>query len=69
MTDTGDLVRLAREAAGMTQEQFAEAYGFEVKTLRNWEQGVRARMPRHVQVYLKLIASDPKRVARMIAGG
>ena len=32
-------VRIVRMALGMTQEEFARAYGIPVATLRDWEQG------------------------------
>jgi putative transcriptional regulator len=33
--------RATRNKLGMTQEEFADALGISVKTLRNWEQGRR----------------------------
>jgi putative transcriptional regulator len=33
--------RVIRARLGMTQDQFADALGISVKTLRNWEQGRR----------------------------
>ena len=34
-------VRVLRMALGLTQEEFADAYGIPVGTLRDWEQGRR----------------------------
>jgi DNA-binding transcriptional regulator YiaG len=52
-----------RARLAMTQEQFALQFGFELKTLRGWEQGRRADMA--VLSYLRLIDKEPETVARI----
>ena len=39
--NVGDRLQKARQAAGLSQPQLAEAAGVPVGTLRNWEQGRR----------------------------
>jgi putative transcriptional regulator len=48
-----------RRRLGMTQEEFADALGIPVPTLRNWEQGRNAIDPA-AKSLLILIARDPK---------
>lgn len=48
-----------RKRLGMTQEQFAEALGIPVATLRNWEQGRNAIDPA-ARSLLILVARDPQ---------
>jgi transcriptional regulator with XRE-family HTH domain len=40
----GEMLKQAREKAGLTQEQLAEKTGLPVGSIRNWEQG--HRVPR-----------------------
>ncbi len=47
-----------RKRLKISQTKFAEAYGFDVATLRNWEQNRRIP-PRHVRAYLKVIDKQP----------
>ena len=55
-----------RRALRMTQEEFAEAYGIPVGTLRDWEQG-RTEPDQANRAYLKVIAVDPEFVKRALA--
>ena len=49
----------------MTQEQFADAFGVSVGTVRNWEQGRRApRGP--ARVLLQVIDKEPNAVRRAL---
>ena len=58
-------VRRIRTKLGMTQAQFAQAFGFSVDTLRHWEQG--RRMPDGpARAYLKVIDHAPKAVAKAL---
>ena len=58
-------VRAIRAKTGMTQEAFAQRFGFSVNTLRHWEQG--KRYPDGpARSYLKVIAKDPKAVERAL---
>jgi putative transcriptional regulator len=59
-------VRGLRERLGLTREQFAVRYGFEVETLRNWE--TRRREPdTAARSYLRAISNDPERVEQAYA--
>ena len=56
-----DIVAL-RRFVGLTQQQFAEALGISVHTLRNWEQG--RRHPEGAAVALLRIAARHPRIIR-----
>jgi putative transcriptional regulator len=58
----GDDVVALRRFVGLTQEQFAEALGISVHTLRNWEQG--RRSPEGPALALLRIAARHPRVLR-----
>jgi len=54
-------VRAIRKAQGMTQQEFANTYGFALSALRNWEQG--RRLPdRSARLLLLLIEREPELV-------
>lgn len=55
-------VAALRRFAGLTQEEFAEALGISVHTLRNWEQG--RRSPEGPALALLRIAARHPRVLR-----
>ncbi len=58
-------VRAIRAKTGMTQEAFAQRFGFSVNTLRHWEQG--KRYPEGpARSYLKVIDKEPEAVARAL---
>ena len=59
-------VRAVRRARGMTQKAFAEAFGFTVGALRDWEQG-RKRPERSARILLAVIESEPDVVTRAVA--
>ena len=52
-------VRAIREAAKISQSQFALLIGVNLRTLQNWEQR-RTRPSGPARVLLKIVASDPK---------
>jgi putative transcriptional regulator len=52
-------VRAIREAAKISQSQFAKLIGVNVRTLQNWEQR-RTRPTGPARALLKIVASDPK---------
>jgi len=54
-------VRAIREHSGLSQDRFAERYGFKVSALRDWEQG-RRRPDRTARILLTVIARNPKAV-------
>ena len=60
-------VRVLRMALGLTQEEFADAYGIPVGTLRDWEQG-RREPDQASKTLLKLIEIMPQDVRAALAG-
>jgi putative transcriptional regulator len=58
--------RAIRARLNMTQEEFAQALGIPVATLRNWEQGRNAIDPA-ARSLLILIARDPERMLKTLA--
>ena len=52
-------VRAIREAAKISQSQFARLIGVNLRTLQNWEQR-RTRPSGPARALLKIVASDPK---------
>lgn len=60
-------IRAIRKELGMTREQFAKAFHFKPKTVQNWEQGIRTPSD-HTLAYLRLIAANPKEVAKQLHG-
>jgi putative transcriptional regulator len=59
-------VRIVRMSLGLTQEEFARAYGIPVATLRDWEQ--RRREPDQAsKTLLKLIERMPREVRTVLA--
>jgi len=61
-------VRAIRGKLGMTQEQFAQEFGFSVNTLRHWEHG--KRVPEGpTRAYLLVIDRAPKAVRKALKGG
>ena len=58
----GDDVVALRHFLGMTQQQFSEALGISIHTLRNWEQG--RRRPEGPALALLRIAARHPRVLR-----
>lgn len=58
-------VRAIRAKTGLTQEAFAQRFGFSVNTLRHWEQG--KRQPEGpARSYLKVIDADPEAVRKAL---
>jgi putative transcriptional regulator len=60
-------VKTLRRALGFTQEEFASRYDIPIGTLRDWEQG-RTEPDQPARAYLRVIAKDPERVHRLLAG-
>jgi putative transcriptional regulator len=57
-----------RERLGLTQDEFAKAFGVTTATLRNWEQG--RREPRGpARVLLNVIEKEPEAVLRALLAG
>lgn len=59
-------VRAVRERAGLSQEEFATAYGLEVATIRNWEQR-RSEPDAASRVLLAVLARRPEAVRDSLA--
>ncbi len=58
-------VRGIRTKLGMTQEEFAGSFGFNINTLRHWEQG--KRQPEGpTRAYLLVIDRAPKTVQKVL---
>jgi putative transcriptional regulator len=58
-------VRAIRGRLGLTQRQFAERFGFNLNTLRHWEQG--RRVPEGpTRAYLTVIAREPQAVQKAL---
>ena len=59
-------VRRARKSSSLSQAKFAERYGFNTRTLQDWEQG-RSTPDSATQNYLRLIENDPGGVTKVLA--
>ena len=58
-------VRALREAVGLSQSDFAALFGFNVRSLQDWEQG-RRRPEIPIRAYLAVIQRDPQAVIRAL---
>jgi putative transcriptional regulator len=58
-------VKAIRSRLGLSQQQFADRYGFSVETVRNYEQGHR-RPTGPARVLLQVIANEPDAVTRAL---
>ena len=58
-------VKAIRAKLGMTQEEFAGQFGFNLNTVRHWEQGVR-QPEGPARTYLLVIDRAPKAVQRAL---
>jgi putative transcriptional regulator len=58
-------VRAIRQGLDMTQAQFAQAFGFPLATLRDWEQN-RSRPDTAARAYLLVISREPQAVERAL---
>lgn len=63
----GRRFRVLRHRLGMSQPQFASAYGIPVANLRQYEMA-RHMPPPAVRAYLKVIEAEPEMVKRVMAG-
>lgn len=59
-------VRAIREKAGLSQSEFAARYGFNLRTLQEWEQG-RTRPDNAIRAYLTVIDRNPRAVDAALA--
>jgi putative transcriptional regulator len=60
-------VRNVRAKMGMSQSEFASAFGISVSTLRHWERGDRAPQGPAL-VLLNVVEKEPQAVLRALAG-
>ena len=58
-------VRALREMLGLSQSDFAALFGFNVRSLQDWEQG-RRRPEIPIRAYLAVIQRDPQAVIRAL---
>ena len=58
-------VRKIRAQLGLSQEAFAETYGFALAAVRDWEQG-RRRPERSARILLKIVEKEPEAVRRAL---
>ena len=56
-----------RFKVGLSQEDFARRFGIPIGTLRDWEQH-RSKPDQAAESYLKVIAANPKAVAKVLQG-
>lgn len=59
-------VKAIRRRLKLSQRQFAEAFGFRLDALQNWEQG-RRRPDGAARAFLRVIAREPEAVRRALA--
>jgi putative transcriptional regulator len=58
-------VRAIRHRQGMTQQVFAQCYGFDVWAVRNWEQG-RRQPEKSARILLTIIDREPEAARRAL---
>ena len=63
----GRRICMLRNRLGMSQDEFARAYGIPVANIRQYEIG-RHMPPPAVRAYLKVIAAEPEMTKRAVAG-
>jgi putative transcriptional regulator len=58
-------IRAARKRLALSQTQFADRFGFSVKNLQKWEQGV-CQPSGAARAFLQVIAREPRAVTRAL---
>lgn len=59
-------VKSIRVSLGLTQSEFSHRFGFDVRTVQDWEQ--KRRMPdRSARILLRIISRDPEAVQRALS--
>jgi putative transcriptional regulator len=61
-------VKAIRHKLGLSQAEFAQQFGFSVRTVQQWEQG-RAVPDRPARILLRVIETAPQAVERALAAG
>ena len=64
VSDTIDVARI-RAQLGLSQEAFAQTYGFALSAVRDWEQG-RRQPERSARILLKIVEKEPEAVIRAL---
>jgi|SRR4051812_24025259 putative transcriptional regulator len=59
-------VKKIRKQLGMSQESFAQTYGFALSAVRDWEQG-RRQPERSARILLRVVEKEPDAVTRALA--
>ena len=59
-------VKKIRRRLGLSQEAFAQKYGFALSAVRDWEQG-RRTPERSARILLKIVEKEPEAVSRALA--
>lgn len=59
-------VKRIRTRLGLSQESFAQTYGFALSAVRDWEQG-RRQPERSARILLKVVEKEPEAVMRALA--
>ena len=59
-------VKKIRVGLGLSQESFAQTYGFALSAVRDWEQG-RRQPDRSARILLKVVEKEPEAVMRALA--
>ena len=60
-------VKAVRKKTGLTQERFAQTYGFSLSTLKKWESGIR-QPEGPAKAYLMVINERPNVVKKALEG-
>jgi putative transcriptional regulator len=59
-------VKKIRARLGLSQESFAQTYGFALSAVRDWEQG-RRQPERSARILLKIVEKEPEAITRALA--
>ena len=59
-------VKKIRTRLGLSQQSFAQTYGFALSAVRDWEQG-RRQPERSARILLKVVEKEPEAVTRALA--
>jgi putative transcriptional regulator len=59
-------VKKIRTGLGLSQQSFAQTYGFALSAVRDWEQG-RRQPERSARILLKIVEKEPDAVTRALA--
>jgi putative transcriptional regulator len=58
-------VKRIRQRLGLSQETFAQTYGFALSAVRDWEQG-RRKPERSARILLRIVEKEPEAVTRAL---